>query len=201
LGLVWRAIPEPPLAAAGQCSHHPIRRNSPNAIIATVSYINHPLRVRGHISRRVELRLPGRAVAVARFPIPGQGAHRPVGGDDSDAVIVGVGHVHVPIHVHRNTMRVVELRYSAGSIRVARGPSSSQSGHHPVWINTPYPVSKALGNVDVPFTVNGHAAFNPIEACLVARAVAVAPVAVACQGGNGYPLHVEEAVGDHFTGG
>jgi hypothetical protein len=122
--------------------------------------------------------------------------------NDSDAVIGDVGHIYTPVAIHRNTVRVVELRCSAGSIRVARDPSSSQGGYHPVGINTPYPVPIALSKIDVPLTVSSYAAFRPAKVGLGARTVTVISVAITRQSRDHDPLHVEirELASGRFVG-
>ena len=90
-------------------------------------------RVHRDAGRPMKARVGVRAVgATEGAGQSGQRADHPGGGDLADSVIPGIGDIHIGRGVHRDCLRVIELRRAPGPIRkTANARRPGQSAHHP----------------------------------------------------------------------
>ncbi len=138
-------------------------------VVEQVGHQQRALRVEGQRHRRVEARGGARAIGKARPGTPGQGAHAAIGTDHPDAIVERIGHVDLPLCVHRDAHRRIEAglrRRAIGNALLATG----QGGHLAIGTDAADRMVARVGHVQVALRVSGDAR-GRIEAGLQRRAI------------------------------
>ena len=122
------------LLTACRRAHRAIGLDHPDAVVVGIGHVHAAGGIHGHAHRRIEPRLRGRAIGKARHPVAGERAHHAIGADPADAMVAGVGHVHVARGIHGDAGRGMELRLRTGPVAPAL-TGAGQRIHAPIGIH------------------------------------------------------------------
>ncbi|MNI13821.1 hypothetical protein D3C73_670630 [compost metagenome] len=127
------------------------------------------MRIEGERHRGIEAGVDTRCVGEARAVAAGQRAYIAIGTDHPDAVVPGIGHVHLSLRIHGDAHRSIETRLRGGTIGEAL-LATSQRRHLSIGADAPDRMIAGVGHIQIALCIGGNAR-RSVETRLQGRSI------------------------------